>query len=248
MTLAHINIQAFPRDKRKHFLLYFQRLSSCLSSSIPFICFHCVHWMCRGETSMGGSLRLEMLCVATLPSPRLFLTSPNMSSEMKRTKCWQKIKFAEWQEILARLHSSRFHRSVSEEAQPKLNRCIQMIVYSLLRWKDVLELAEEPQRHLSALWSFTVAFELYLACVIKGRTHTHKAMLLFWRDGRGGGAALIGWTWVIRQRSSATRGGMPLRGLRVKISPYIRGANGITKTTVHSRLWKPTLFGNRMGQ
>lgn len=187
MTLAHINIQAFPRDKRKHFLLYFQRLSSCLGSSIPFICFHCWHWMCRGKTSMGGSLRLEMLCVTTLPSPYLFLTSPNISSEMKRTKCWQKIKFAEWQEILARLHSSRFHRPVSEEAQPKLNRCIQMIIYSLLRWKDLLALAEEPQRHLSVLWSFTVAFELYLACVINGRIHTHKAMLLFWRDGRGGG-------------------------------------------------------------
>lgn len=60
--------------------------------------------------------------------------------------------------------------------------------------KDLLELAERPQRHLSALWSFTVPFELSLSGMcnrwgcggggLAGGVCSQKAVLLFWRNQR----------------------------------------------------------------
>lgn len=104
--------------------------------------------------------------------------------------------------MLAHSHSSRFHRSVSDEARQKQQKGKKSPT-TAYKWLDTacwdgkiyLSLREEePQRNLTALWSFKVAFELYLTFVINGRIPTLKAGLLFCR-GRAG-ETRIDWAYV----------------------------------------------------
>lgn len=81
------------------------------------------------------------------------------------------------------------------------------------------------------------AFELHLTSAINRRTHKHMAMLLFWRDRVG--KTVTDWLNTRYQPELALDG---IRRTVCKDFNHIFGV--ITKTRVHTHLWKPC-FGIR---
>lgn len=162
-----------------------------------------------------------MQCTTNVPLPYLF--SPKRNSQVKQAECWQKIKFAEWQEIRAHPNSSLFHRSAADEAQLKPKRRIQMIVYSQLRRESSTWAGRKTTKASVSALNFFLRFLLNFLSHVQSMGGLIRMKPCFYFGGMGGRSRCIDWLSVQPERDAVKR-------IMHKDFTIFFGANGITTT------------------